>query len=264
MGDKESLKKAFEGAYAVFGVTNFWESASKAVEVGQGHNIADAAKESGVKLFVWSSLPHVTKCEYFVLVPTSLVNEALVSDGKLPHVEHFDGKAEIGDYARSIGLPTAEFQPGFYFSNLKMMMRKDEEGDAYTLAWPFPADTGIDFFDAANDTGKFVAGILANPKAYIGKEVLGTTAKYTPNDVCREFKAVTGKECKYVEVTDDQWKQALPLPPPLNQELLENMILIRDYGYYGKHAQQALDFSRTVPRGKLTTLSEAIKEMSPW
>jgi len=63
LGDKESLKKVFEGSYAVFGVTNFWESASKAVEVGQGHNIADAAKEAGVKLLIWSSLPNVTTCE---------------------------------------------------------------------------------------------------------------------------------------------------------------------------------------------------------
>lgn len=42
------------------------------------------------------------------------------------------------------------------------------------------------------------------------------------------------------------------------------MILVRDYGYYGKHAQQALEISQKAPRGKLTTLSEAIKEMSPW
>lgn len=187
-----------------------------------------------------------------------------MTDGKLPHVEHFDGKAEIGEYARSISLPTAEFQAGFFMSNLKSMIRKDEGDDAYTLAWPLPADTGIDFFDAANDTGKFVAGILANPQAYIGKEVLGTTAKYTPNDVCKEFKAVTGKECKYMEVTDEQFTNSLPFPPALKQEYLENFILMRDYGYYGKHAQAALDMSQKVPRGKLTTLAEAIKEMGPW
>ena len=187
-----------------------------------------------------------------------------MTDGKLPHVDHFDGKAEIGEYARNIGLPTAEFQAGFFLSNLKTMIRKDEGADSYTLAWPLPPDTEIDFFDAANDTGKFVAGILANPEAYIGKEVLGTTAKYTPNQICKEFKAVTGKECKYMEITDDQFKDALPFPPTLKQEFLENFILIRDYSYYGKHAQQALDMSQKVPRGKLTTLIEAIKEMSPW
>jgi len=119
----------------------------------------------------------------------------LVTGGKLPHVEHFDGKAEIGEYARSIGLSTVLFQAGFFLSNLKTMIRKDEGGDSYTLAWPLPPDTDIDFFDATNDTGRFVAGILANPEAYIGKEVLGTTAKYTPNDVCQEFEAVTGKDC---------------------------------------------------------------------
>ena len=61
---KNSLKEAFEGSYAVFGVTNFWETASKKTELEQGHNIADAAKEAGVEVFIWSSLPHVTTSKH--------------------------------------------------------------------------------------------------------------------------------------------------------------------------------------------------------
>lgn len=52
--DKASLVKAFEGVYAVFGVTpNFPEE-----EELMGRNIVDAAKEAAVKLLVWSSLPN--------------------------------------------------------------------------------------------------------------------------------------------------------------------------------------------------------------
>lgn len=46
LADKESLARAFEGAYAVFSVTDYWAKMSKAVEVEQGKNVADAAKVS--------------------------------------------------------------------------------------------------------------------------------------------------------------------------------------------------------------------------
>ena len=41
--DVESLKKAFAGAYGVYGVTNFWEHFSGEKEKTQAKNIADAA-----------------------------------------------------------------------------------------------------------------------------------------------------------------------------------------------------------------------------
>ena len=44
MNDTKSLKAALKGAYAVFAVTNFWESQSADVEKKQGIAIADAAK----------------------------------------------------------------------------------------------------------------------------------------------------------------------------------------------------------------------------
>ena len=55
MDDVESLKKAFDGAYGVYGVTNFWEHFSPQKETQQGKNIAAAAKETGVKHVIWSS-----------------------------------------------------------------------------------------------------------------------------------------------------------------------------------------------------------------
>jgi uncharacterized protein YbjT (DUF2867 family) len=46
LDDKASLVKAFEGAFGVFAVTDFWASMDKATEVKQGKNLADAAKAS--------------------------------------------------------------------------------------------------------------------------------------------------------------------------------------------------------------------------
>lgn len=43
-------------------MTNYWEAMDAELEVKQGKDIVDAAKEAGTKLFIWSSLYDVKKC----------------------------------------------------------------------------------------------------------------------------------------------------------------------------------------------------------
>lgn len=99
LDDLSSLKPAMAGSYGVFGVTDFWSLMSKQREIEQGKNIFKAAKESGVKHLVWSSLPNAEK----------------VSGGRLKHVEHFDGKAEVEEYIeenKGDALIASYFLPG--------------------------------------------------------------------------------------------------------------------------------------------------------
>lgn len=44
LNDTASLKNAMKDAYAVFAVTNYWESQNADVEIKQGKAIADVAK----------------------------------------------------------------------------------------------------------------------------------------------------------------------------------------------------------------------------
>ncbi len=44
LSNKESIAKAIDGSYAVFGVTNYWESMDASLEIQQGKNLADAVK----------------------------------------------------------------------------------------------------------------------------------------------------------------------------------------------------------------------------
>src|SRR5260221_10040852 len=53
----EILKAAFEGAHGVFLVTNFQEKGTN--ELKQATAAVRAAKDVGVKHFVWSTLPNV-------------------------------------------------------------------------------------------------------------------------------------------------------------------------------------------------------------
>src|SRR6266478_6026791 len=53
----ETLASAFKGAHGVFLVTNLWEEGTDEVE--QATAAVRAAKDAGVKHFVWSTLPDV-------------------------------------------------------------------------------------------------------------------------------------------------------------------------------------------------------------
>lgn len=78
-------------------MTNFWEHLDAVREVAEGKVMVDAAKAAGVKLFIFSGLPNVTK----------------LSGGKYTHIVHFDSKADVVDYARS-QLPTVDCQAGLW------------------------------------------------------------------------------------------------------------------------------------------------------
>src|SRR5260221_4360514 len=52
----ETLKSAFEGAHGVFLVTSFREAGTH--ELKQATATVAAAKDAGVKHFIWSTLPH--------------------------------------------------------------------------------------------------------------------------------------------------------------------------------------------------------------
>src|SRR2546426_1158015 len=57
LGKPETLKAAFAGAHGVFLVTNFLEAGTDELE--QATAAIRAAKDAGVKHFIWSTLPNV-------------------------------------------------------------------------------------------------------------------------------------------------------------------------------------------------------------
>lgn len=234
MNDVATLKAAMKGAYAVFAVTNYWESRSADVEMKQGKAVADAAKDVGVQHFVWSSLLDITK----------------LSKGALPNVKHFDSKAHIEAYIREIGIPASFFLPGFYMSNVPGgMMRQLPPNNDWTMGLPIPTSSPVPLLDTADDTGKFVKGILLNREKALGKRIYGATDYYTVEEIVKEFKEVfpeAGKTAKAVELPHEVFKGALAkggMPEESQEELLENMRLMHEFGYYGG---ASLDESHSV------------------
>ena len=142
----ETLKAAFEGAHGVFLVTNAWEPGTD--ELKQATAAVQAAKEAGIKHFVWSTLPDV---------------EA-ISGGKL-HVPHFTDKAKIDRIVKDAGFAHHTFVIApFFYQNLVGAMAPQKQSDG-TLGWALPIDPavrGIHMGDI-RELGPIVAGAFAHP-----------------------------------------------------------------------------------------------------
>ncbi|KAK5086941.1 hypothetical protein LTR05_004112 [Lithohypha guttulata] len=258
LNDLESLKEAIKGSYAVFAVTNYWETMSSPKEIQQGKNIADACIATSVKHVVWSALPNVTE----------------LTGGKLKAVEHFDGKSEVARYMDSIkkqtGMITTFFMPAFYASNFKTMTRSspyvNDGVPTLTLPWDLEK-TQVPIFNPSKDGGPFVAGIVSypDPAELDGKWIQAVGEWKTPAEIVAEMSEVIGREIKFNSVPEDVYQGFLP--ENIAKELTENMVLVRDYSYYGvgTEKQQAESNKVLEPLGFTAgTFKEYVKEDGPW
>ncbi|XP_025225612.1 nmrA-like family domain-containing protein 1 isoform X3 [Theropithecus gelada] len=116
--DQVSMELALNGAYATFIVTNYWESCSQEKEVKQGKLLADLAKHLGLHYVVYSGLENIKK----------------LTAGRLT-VAHFDGKGEVEEYFRDIGVPMTSVRLPCYFENFlsHFLPQKAPDGKSYLL-----------------------------------------------------------------------------------------------------------------------------------
>src|SRR5439155_6794177 len=120
----EILKAAFEEAHGVFLVTSFREAGAD--ELNQATAAVRAAKDAGVKHFVWSTLPNV---------------EA-ISGGKFD-VPHFTGKSKLDRIVKEAGFPHHTFVIApFYFQNLAGAFGPQQLPDG-SFGWAIPLDPDV-------------------------------------------------------------------------------------------------------------------------
>jgi uncharacterized protein YbjT (DUF2867 family) len=142
----ETLRAAFEGAHGVFLVTNFGEAGTN--ELKQATAAIRAAKDAGVKHFIWSTLPDV---------------EA-ISGGKF-NVPHFTGKAKIDRVVKDGGFENYTFVIApFYYQNLAGALAPRKQADG-SMGWALPLDPTrrVIHMGDINELGDIVAGAFAHP-----------------------------------------------------------------------------------------------------
>jgi uncharacterized protein YbjT (DUF2867 family) len=198
--DEASLKRAFTGAYGVFGVTFFWAHFSPEKEGANAKAIANAAKQAGVKHVIWSTLEDTRK-----LVP--------LSDDRMPTLQgkykcpHFDAKGESDHFFSDLGLPVTYLLTTFYWDNMIYFGMGPKKGPDGTLAITFPIGDKRMSGIAAEDIGKAAYGIFKRGQEYIGKRVGIAGEHLTGKQMAASLSKAFGKDVRYNEVSPDAYRK---------------------------------------------------------
>jgi uncharacterized protein YbjT (DUF2867 family) len=197
--DEESLVKAFTGAYGAFLVTNFWAHMSAEKELEEAGNLANAAKRTGLRHVIWSTLEDTR-------------DHIPVGDTRMPtlqekyKVPHFDAKAEADGLFTAAGVPTTFLRTTFYWENLANGWGATrDDGGVLTLSLPMGESklAGI----AVDDIGRTAYGLFkAGPAEYSGRTVHIAGEHLTGDQIAAGLSRATGERVVYRPLTHDAYR----------------------------------------------------------
>ncbi len=200
IGDAESLKKAFRGAYGAFCVTFFWEHFSPEKEIAHAGAMAHAAKDEGLPHVIWSTLEDTRKW-----VP--------LEDDRMPtllgkyKVPHLDAKGEADGIFTELGLPVTLLRTSFYWENLIYFGMGPKRGPDGTLAITFPMGDkklpGI----ASDDIGGCAYGIFKKGREFIGKTVGIAGEHLTGAQMAVALTKALGRTVRYNDVPPEVYRR---------------------------------------------------------
>lgn len=173
MDKRDELDAAFQGAYGVFSVQNYWlPNVGAEGEVRQGKLVADAATAAGVSHLVYSS-----------------VGAAHRGMGQ----EHFATKWEIEQYIQTLGVPYTIFRPVAFMDNYNWQRAGITNG-VFT-GWGLPPDKGLQLI-AAEDIGAFVSLAFEHPQTYLGQTIELAGEELTETEIAETLAKVIGRPVK--------------------------------------------------------------------
>ena len=192
--DVKSLKKAFDGAHGAFCVTFFWDHFKPEKELAHARNMAQAAKEVGVRHVIWSTLEDTRQS-----IP--------LSDDRMPtlmgkyKVPHFDAKGEANAFFTELGVPTTFLLTSFYWDNFIHFGMGPKKGPDGKLAITLPLGTRKLASIAAEDIGKVAYAIFEKGDEMIGKTVGIAGGHLSGAQMAKSLSKALGQEVRYNAVT---------------------------------------------------------------
>lgn len=272
LNDEESLSQAFQGANAIYAVTDFWQfmkdsdtfSAAQRSglkpneiamqrEIQQGKNMIRAASKhlSTLERLVWSTLSDSKKW----------------SDGEIKWNLHFDGKAKITEDLQTnfpeLAKRTSYLQMGWYLSNWKMAPQfapqKQADGSFIIRRPTLPNGKPVPYVHPPNDTGHFARALFLSSSAPAGSSMLGTCELITHEGFCDLWAKVHGVECGFEPLTyesmiEDGMQDWMAL------EVVESGVYVTKYGWAGGDPDVKLPQDLGVDVSKLTKVDDWIRE----
>ncbi len=199
INDPHSLVQAFKGAYGAFCVTFFWEHFSPEKEMEHAKNMADAAKESGVKHVIWSTLEDTRKW-----VP--------LSDDRMPtlmekyKVPHFDAKGQANAFFTERNLPVTLLHTSFYWENLIYFGMGPQKGEDGKFAITMPMGDKMLPGISTEDIGKCAYGIFKNGDDFIGKSIGIAGEHLTGSQMAGSLSKAFGQEIAYNAIPAEMYR----------------------------------------------------------
>ena len=222
LDDYDSLVHAFEGAYGVFCMSNFFVQFSAERETAQAANQARAAAVAGVRHAIWSTAEDTRR--WYSL-----------DDGRMPtlhggyKVPNWDGKGEGDHFFAASGVPTTYLLTPFHWESFVFGLGAPQPGPdgVRTLAMPLGEARlpGI----AAEDIGRCAYGIFRDPARFVG-ETVGIAGEHTTGvELAAGLSEVFGEPVRYQHIPAEVFR-GLPFP---GADLAANMFqfVAEDNGY---------------------------------
>ena len=182
MDSRSELDAAFEGAYGVFSVQNFWlPSVGYEGEIQQGRNVANAAKAANVRHLIYSS-----------------VGAAHRGMGQ----KHFESKWIIEQYIQSLDIPYTILRPAAFFENFNWERASILNGKFNAIGLRPEKERQL---IAVEDIAVFVALALANPQEYLGKTIELAGDALTESQLAETFANVIGRPVELSMPTEGGW-----------------------------------------------------------
>jgi uncharacterized protein YbjT (DUF2867 family) len=197
--DKKSLRRTLEGAYGAFFVTFFWAHFSPEKEFEEAGNMANAAKEVGLKHVIWSTLEDTR-------------NWVPLEDNRMPtlqgkyKVPHFDAKGAANQLFIDAGVPATFLVASFYWENMiyfGMGLKRGEDGN---LSITFPMGNKNLAGIGAEDIGKCAYGIFKKGKSMVGKTIGIAGDHLTVSEMAKELSDALNEKVIYNSVTPAQYR----------------------------------------------------------
>ncbi|KAJ3536447.1 hypothetical protein NM208_g6712 [Fusarium decemcellulare] len=242
VSDRISLDKALTGVHTVFLMTTpgFGTDAIQ-IEFDAAKNVADVSVERGVQYIIFSTLPPVKD----------------ISGGKYSKITMFDAKAKAESYIRSLPIRSTFYSPSSFMEiwiTVAAPKRISDGSNKFIMAQPASPKTRVPLVDAASDTGKFIAAILANPETYKGKTVYGAVRTYSLEEMAAVFAKVTNADVTCKQISVEEFTANMPFGGDIAAEVFS---YYEEFGYYGTNTEELVASSAEEDaRERLTTFEE--------
>jgi uncharacterized protein YbjT (DUF2867 family) len=230
----ETLRSAFEGAHGVFLVTNFWEEGTD--EFKQATAAVRAAKDAGVKHFIWSTLPNV---------------EA-IGGGKF-HVPHFTGKAKIDRIVKEAGFAHHTFVIApFYYQNLVGVLAPQKQANG-SFGWAVPLDPDVRCIHMGDisQIGNIVAGAFAHPEQAGNGEYLPLVGDFMSFNEIVDTLNRQGHKFSFTQVPKEGFAGLFPGAA----EVAETLSYFQSHTYLGSDSRDEIGLTNKMAGRQPTKFS---------